>query len=58
MRVKSVRESVALAKRLGGKTLLEPKPELVEGRAAVIADPSGAAIGLLERSDDLVKGGR
>ena len=58
VRVKSVRESVALAKRLGGKTLLEPKPELIEGRAAVIADPSGAAIGLLEWSDNLVKGGR
>ncbi len=58
VRVKSVRESVALANRLGGKTLLEPKRELIEGRAAVIADPSGAAIGLLEWSDDLVKGGR
>jgi predicted enzyme related to lactoylglutathione lyase len=58
VRVKSVRESVVLAKRLGGKTLLEPKPELIEGRAAVIADPAGAAIGLLEWSDSLVKGGR
>jgi predicted enzyme related to lactoylglutathione lyase len=58
VRVKSVRESVALAKRLGGKVVLEPKPELLEGRAAVIADPSGAAIGLLEWSDELLKGGR
>jgi predicted enzyme related to lactoylglutathione lyase len=58
VRVKSVRESVALAKRLGGKTLLEPKPELFEGRVAVVADPAGAAIGLLEWSDSLVKGGR
>jgi predicted enzyme related to lactoylglutathione lyase len=38
--------------------VLEPKPELLEGRAAVIADPSGAAIGLLEWSDELLKGGR
>jgi len=58
VRVKSVRDSVALANRLGGKTLLEPKPELIEGMAAVIADPSGAAIGLLEWSDNLVKGRR
>jgi len=58
VRVKSVRESVALAKRLGGKALLDPKPELIEGRAAVIADPSGAAIGLLEWSDEMLKGGR
>jgi predicted enzyme related to lactoylglutathione lyase len=58
VRVKSIRESVALAKRLGGKILLEPKSELIDGRAAVIADPAGAAIGLLEWSNDLAKGGR
>lgn len=58
VRVKSIGESVALAKRLGGKVLIEPKPELVEGKAAVIADPTGAAIGLLEWSEALMKGGR
>jgi predicted enzyme related to lactoylglutathione lyase len=58
VRVKSVGESVAQAKRLGGKVLIEPKPELIEGKAAAISDPTGAAIGLLEWSDALMKGGR
>jgi predicted enzyme related to lactoylglutathione lyase len=58
VRVKSVRESVAQAKGLGGKVLIEPKPELMEGKVTVISDPTGAAIGLLEWSDALMKGGR
>jgi len=58
VRVKSLNESVALAKQLGGTVLLEPKPELFGGRVAVIADPAGAAIGLLEWSDELLKGGQ
>jgi len=58
VRVKSLRESLALGQRLGGKVLIEPKADLVEGRAAVIADPTGAAIGLLEWSDTMVKGGK
>jgi predicted enzyme related to lactoylglutathione lyase len=58
VRVKSVNESVALAKQLGGKVALEPKPELFGGRVAVITDPAGAAIGLLEWSDELLKGGQ
>jgi len=58
VRVKSVSESLALAKRLGGEALLEPRPELFEGRVAVVADPTGAAIGLLEWSDALLQGGR
>jgi len=58
VRVKSVGESVASAKRLGGAALLEPRPDLFEGRVAVVADPTGAAIGLLEWSDALPKEGR
>jgi predicted enzyme related to lactoylglutathione lyase len=58
VRVKNVSESVARAAELGGKALLEPKPELLDGKVAVIADPTGAAIGLLEWSDGLLKGGR
>jgi predicted enzyme related to lactoylglutathione lyase len=58
VRVKNLGESLALAKELGGKALLGPKPELLEGRVAVIADPTGAAIGLMEWSDALLKGGR
>ena len=58
VRVKSVAESVALAKQLGGKVLIEPKPELLDGKVAVIADPTGAAIGMLEWSEGMLKGGR
>jgi len=58
VRVESVAGSVASAKRLGGAVLLEPRPELVSGRVAVIADPTGAAIGLLEWSEDLPQKGR
>jgi len=56
VRVKNVAESVALAKQLGGKVVFEPKPELLEGKVAVIADPTGAAIGILEWSEGLAKG--
>jgi predicted enzyme related to lactoylglutathione lyase len=57
VRVKNVGESVALTKQLGGKVLVEPKPELFDGKVAVIADPTGAAIGILEWSEGLTKGG-
>jgi uncharacterized protein len=58
VRVKNVAESVAQTKQLGGQVMLEPKPELFGGKLAVIADPTGAAIGLLEWSPDQLKGGR
>jgi predicted enzyme related to lactoylglutathione lyase len=58
VRVKNLNESLAQAKQLGGKVLVEPKPELFDGRVAVLADPTGAAIGLLEWSDQMLKGGR
>ncbi len=58
VRVQSVSESVAKAKQLGGKVLIEPKPELFDGTVAVIADPTGGAIGILEWSAELPKGGQ
>jgi uncharacterized protein len=58
VRVKNAGESVAQAKQLGGRVLIEPKTDLLGGRVAVIADPTGAAIGLLEWSDDLLKRAR
>jgi predicted enzyme related to lactoylglutathione lyase len=58
VRVKNVGESVALAKQLGGKALIEPKPEVIDGKVAVIADPTGAAIGILEWQAGMLKGGR
>lgn len=58
VRVSAVTESVAQAKQLGGTVLLEPNANVLGGKVAVVADPTGAAIGLLEWSDDAVKGGR
>jgi predicted enzyme related to lactoylglutathione lyase len=48
VRVKNVTASVTQAEQLGGKVVLAPKAELFAGKIAVIADPTGAAIGLLE----------
>jgi hypothetical protein len=58
VRVKSVNESVAQAKELGGKVWLEPSAGLFDGKLAIIADPTGAAIGIMEWSDALLKGGQ
>jgi predicted enzyme related to lactoylglutathione lyase len=49
---------VALGKKLGGAVVLEPRPELLGGKVAVVSDPTGAAIGLLEWSQELAKGGQ
>ena len=56
VRVKNVVETVALVRQLGGKILVEPSPELLGGKLALIADPTGAAIGILEWSGDPAKG--
>jgi hypothetical protein len=58
VRVKNVGESVALAKQLGGKAWIEPKPELFDGKVAVLADPTGAAVGILEWQEGMLKGER
>jgi predicted enzyme related to lactoylglutathione lyase len=50
VRVKNLAESLGLAKQLGGKVLLEPRVELFENRVAVLSDPTGAAIGVMEWS--------
>ena len=56
VRVKSVAESAAQAKQFGGEVLIEPNPGLLDGKVAVIADPTGAAIGIMEWSEGLLKG--
>jgi predicted enzyme related to lactoylglutathione lyase len=58
VRVDSVPEAIARARQLGGEVLLEPRPDFLDGKVAVIRDPTGAAIGLLEWSDQLLGGGR
>jgi len=57
VRVKNVPETCAKVPELGGKVVIAPSPELFQNRVAVITDPTGAAVGLLEWSEDLLKGG-
>jgi predicted enzyme related to lactoylglutathione lyase len=58
VRVANLGESLALTRKLGGKVLIEPKPEALQGKVAVIADPTGAAIGVMEWDQAMVKGAR
>jgi len=48
LRVDSVSATIAKALQLGGTVLVQPRPDLFAGRAAVITDPTGAAIGIME----------
>ena len=58
VRVKDVAATCAKASDLGGKVLIAPSPDLYQNHVAVIADPSGGAIGLLEWDEQALKGGR
>ena len=58
VRVKSASEAVAKARELGGQVLVEPQSEFLQGKVAVISDTTGAAIGVLEWQEGLLKGGR
>lgn len=58
VRVKSVAESVSQVGTLDGKVVIAPAPGLLGGRVAVVADPTGSAIGILEWSEDLMTGDR
>jgi predicted enzyme related to lactoylglutathione lyase len=48
VRVADVGKASASAEALGGRVLLAAQPGLYRGRVAVIADPSGAPVGLLQ----------
>jgi predicted enzyme related to lactoylglutathione lyase len=58
VRVKNVGEAIRQARDLGAKTLIEPRSEVLDGKVAVIADPTGAAIGIMEWPEGLAKGGQ
>ena len=51
IRVGDVAQSTAQAVALGGKVLVEPHMDRHGGQVAVIADPSGAPLGLMEWTD-------
>ncbi len=51
VRVADASRSAARAVELGGRVLVEPHPDRHGGQVAVIADPMGAPVGLMEWSD-------
>ena len=52
VRVNNLRDSLARVRELGGSVLLEPTPKVLDERLAVITDPTGAPLGLLEWDED------
>jgi predicted enzyme related to lactoylglutathione lyase len=58
VRVKSISDCVAQVEPLGGKVLLAPDAQLFDGKLAVIADPTGAEVGVMEWNDKTLKEGR
>lgn len=52
VRVADVAASVAKAIELGGRVIVPPRPDLLDGRMAVITDPAGAPLGLLSWTPD------
>jgi predicted enzyme related to lactoylglutathione lyase len=51
VRVNSAAEAAAKVLALGGRVLVEPRPDRHGGMLAVVADPAGAPFGLMEWSD-------
>jgi predicted enzyme related to lactoylglutathione lyase len=51
IRVNNATDMAAKAVLMGGKTLVEPHPDRHGGMVAVIADPAGAPLGLMEWTD-------
>jgi uncharacterized protein len=48
VRVKDAGSTVALAQKLGGRVLVAPRPDLFDGKVALLTDPSGALFGVLQ----------
>jgi predicted enzyme related to lactoylglutathione lyase len=48
VRVTDIDSAVRSVEALGGSVLIAPAANLVEGKVAIVADPAGAALGLLE----------
>jgi predicted enzyme related to lactoylglutathione lyase len=56
IRVADVGSTVALAQRLDGRVLIEPRADLFDGKVALIADPNGALFGVLQWDAEEVEG--
>jgi uncharacterized protein len=51
VRVADADAAAAKAADLGGRVVVPPRPDRQGGKLAVVADPSGALIGLMQWSD-------
>jgi predicted enzyme related to lactoylglutathione lyase len=58
IRVVEVGSTVARAEQLGGRVLVAPRPELFDGKVALMADPSGAVFGILQWDPVTAQGGQ
>jgi predicted enzyme related to lactoylglutathione lyase len=47
VRVEDARTTAERAAQLGGRVLLAPRPEVRDGKAAIVADPTGGAVAVL-----------
>ena len=52
VRVKDVQMAVVVIVKAGGRIVVEPKPEIRNGKVAVFLDPLGAAVAVVEWKDD------
>ena len=57
VRVEDIAKTIERAKLYQGSVLIEPRPDLFDGKVAVLADPTGAIFGILQWSpQELTKG--
>ena len=52
VRVASIDEAITRTVKLGGEVLVAPRPAAFESRFAIIADPTGGTVGLVEYVDN------
>ena len=57
VQVDDVASAVRQTAALGGTVLLAPRPDLLNGHVAVIADPHGGILGVVNRAEAAKKGG-
>ena len=56
VRVENLAQSLTVAQQLGGRIAVMPRADLFEGRMSVVADPSGALVGLMQWDDERDQG--
>ena len=58
VRVANLDDCLAKTTSLGGKVVVAPRPDVLGGKAALVADPTGGTVGVMELQPGLLKGGR